>query len=72
MNVKGNESKEIKSKWNVVVPVGAGKTLCLFMLVIPAFGSRKRLQTNVWKIKNTTERFFAQLQPSDLPVKSFA
>ena len=27
-------SKEIKSKWNVVVPVGAGKTLCLFILSI--------------------------------------
>ena len=25
-------SKEIKIKWNVVVPVGAGKTLCLFIL----------------------------------------
>lgn len=27
-------SKEIKSKWNVVVLVGAGKTLCLFILQI--------------------------------------
>lgn len=27
-------SKEIKSKWNVVVPVGAGKMLCLFILRI--------------------------------------
>ena len=27
-------SKEIKSKWNVVVPVGAGKTLCLLILGI--------------------------------------
>ena len=25
-------SKEIKNKWNVVVPVGAGKTLCLLIL----------------------------------------
>ena len=25
-------SKEIKMKWNVIVPVGAGKTLCLFIL----------------------------------------
>ena len=30
--------------------------------VIPAFGSRKKLQTNVWKIKNITERFLAQFQ----------
>ena len=27
-------SKEIKSKWNVVVPVGAGKTFCLLILGI--------------------------------------
>ena len=27
------------------------------------------LQTNVWEIKNTTERFLAQLQPSEFASK---